>query len=816
MSVVSELANKVSKTAADSNKYWKYLFEMVDQLDKKENKDHPQLYHLMEYEIIPKLNKQGLVDALNFFTESELSHMDKSYFSEVINRSLAIDRVAVNHRALSKRFNIEKIAAESVIHNTIDEGVWELCNLIDTYDIKVPAKFNIALENITYAMQIAGHKESILEQIVDYFLTTSPVITDENFDTMQYLVKSNQFISDEDKKKVSYFTEAKGREYEKHISLLACKCKDDNVKAFIMDSTKIRNEKEAAKYINKAVIMAGEDVEDSMSIIKSVFALPLLGKVSKSFVVYQYKLASDKNKINKKYDKDFDKQIKDIIDDDDDENLITEASMIIEEDFLQNTVVEVATSTNFPCTAIMESEDYADTEDIPSILNDFKAEQKKSLGRFKYYLGKIYRKSPQNIIDSTPNIFSIVRVVFILAPAAVPIVGPIISLILVFIDRLISMDINNKQCESLIKKLDAERDKVNKDIEKKPERKEELEKYGKCIDKCTKKVEAYRDANISSEEIEGRKRPGSSKSSDFDFDMDDDFSLEQTLAVISAMNTIMEAKQNNLTEKVCSIITEVLTETTSMEEINSLMEAASCCKRTVNMEPVVKALRSSKKGKPIVESVQLESVATAYALYSYETEDTIDDIMTEAYYVEQITQVINEGFNLSKLKLLFNVAKDKARDLNTKQRGLWRNMDIAASGFMKSVERAMTSDRREGIIKGSLVPSFSKCMKTAIGLGVISFINPVLGIITAMGMIGVSKSLNYKERQLIYDEIDTELKVVEKEIEMANNDGDMKRYRCMLQYQKRLEREKQRIKYGMKVHGRDVPMYDSRPKGDDY
>ena len=58
-------------------------------------------------------------------------------------------------------------------------------------------------------------------------------------------------------------------------------------------------------------------------------------------------------------------------------------------------------------------------------------------------------------------------------------------------------------------------------------------------------------------------------------------------------------------------------------------------------------------------------------------------------------------------------------------------------------------------------------------------------------------------------EIDTELKVVDKQIELANNDGDMKKYRFLLQYQKRLEREQQRIKYGLKVHGRNVPMYDS-------
>ena len=90
-------------------------------------------------------------------------------------------------------------------------------------------------------------------------------------------------------------------------------------------------------------------------------------------------------------------------------------------------------------------------------------------------------------------------------------------------------------------------------------------------------------------------------------------------------------------------------------------------------------------------------------------------------------------------------------------------------------------------------------------VGGTAVVNPVLGMITALGMIGCSKKLNNRERQLIYDEIETELKVVDKQIQIAENDGDMNQYRFLLQYQKKLERERQRIKYGLKVSGRDVP-----------
>ena len=87
---------------------------------------------------------------------------------------------------------------------------------------------------------------------------------------------------------------------------------------------------------------------------------------------------------------------------------------------------------------------------------------------------------------------------------------------------------------------------------------------------------------------------------------------------------------------------------------------------------------------------------------------------------------------------------------------------------------------------------------------------PMLGVITAIGIFASSKFLNGREKQLIYDEIDTELKVLEKEINMAEQDGDMNKYRFLLQYQKKLTREKSRIKYGATLKGMAIPNMPKR------
>jgi hypothetical protein len=121
----------------------------------------------------------------------------------------------------------------------------------------------------------------------------------------------------------------------------------------------------------------------------------------------------------------------------------------------------------------------------------------------------------------------------------------------------------------------------------------------------------------------------------------------------------------------------------------------------------------------------------------------------------------------------------------------------------KGIKNALVSDRREAIIKGSIIPSFSRCIKTAIALAGISAINPAAGVITAVGGFAASKRLTKKERLLMLDELSTELEVVEKEIAIAERNDNMKKYRKLLAYKKDLQRQYQRIRYNIRI-GKDI------------
>lgn len=168
--------------------------------------------------------------------------------------------------------------------------------------------------------------------------------------------------------------------------------------------------------------------------------------------------------------------------------------------------------------------------------------------------------------------------------------------------------------------------------------------------------------------------------------------------------------------------------------------------------------------------------------------------------------IINETIDTSALKVAVQGMKDKVKNLGVKEKEVSRNMDVAANGLMRSVENALTNDRREAIIKGSVIPSFSKCIKTAIAAGSVAAIaDPAVAVIGLVGGLAGSRYLNNRERMLLLDEIEVELKVVEKEIQRAENDDDMEKYRRLLTYQKKLKKEDFKLRYNI-----------SRKMGKDY
>ena len=288
---------------------------------------------------------------------------------------------------------------------------------------------------------------------------------------------------------------------------------------------------------------------------------------------------------------------------------------------------------------------------------------------------------------------------------------------------------------------------------------------------------------------------------DDDLDFDFECTIPNVSNILTLVNEVMEfdAKNVSIFDNIdeCAKngllldITDLVKESSiSMKDYISILEDTYAKSK----DPIVRTAITSSLGT-INEGLDLPPCRSIIAA------DIANKALLEASY-----NIVHEKFSLNTVKLALQNAKAKLKDLSTKEKSMWQAVDAQGSGFIKSIEKALTSDRREAIIKGNIIPSFSKCIKGAIALaGVGLLFGPMGAIITALGGLGVSKMLNAREKKLIYDEIDTELKVVEKQLEIAQNDGDMNQYRFLLNYQKKLTREAQRIRYGLKVQGRDIP-----------
>ena len=241
-----------------------------------------------------------------------------------------------------------------------------------------------------------------------------------------------------------------------------------------------------------------------------------------------------------------------------------------------------------------------------------------------------------------------------------------------------------------------------------------------------------------------------------------------------------------------------------MESFVALREILEASKDKTKKGNVIKDLKArAEKGiKPIKKKTK-------------EVKNKVDkDIIITKTKAEEVGEKVSKGVEDTKvragklttnLNLAFQGFRRDLVKLTSKEKEMCKGLDASLSSFKRGIEKSLTSDRREGIIRGSIIPSFSRCIKLAIAGGITYAINPVMAVIAAIGALGVSVSLTHKERKAILDEIDIELKVVEKEIELAEKDDDMKKYKQLLKYQKALRRESQRIRYKLKIKGQSLP-----------
>lgn len=491
--------------------------------------------------------------------------------------------------------------------------------------------------------------------------------------------------------------------------------------------------------------------------------------------------------------------------------------------------------------------------DFDKIFNDFKkqdTENKES--KLTMLVRKLYTKNVDNIVEETPNFLNWIRLVFVLGTVAL---NPVLGAIVAIGDIFVRLHFERDETEKMIKCFDNEIKKSETKMKssKDNEEKARLKEYITALKKTRDKIDAYYEKMLTDKEIDAKYDSdvatdtfgdlktdivGDSKDDDdFDFD-DDDFNFDDDEdfleAAVDTIDTISTLADDNAQYNNIGMDTITNMDIFNADDLDSLAKLSVTYPDVWAPELVENAINAQvnriRKGKVTFENAlerfrRLNAYDTALkTLHTYKPvqpstiAECVNDITALNACMEAVNSIIYSYKNrdvmveasfINSLKLASEKLKKNIQKLSDKDRTISKNVDVSLSQLRKSMENSLTNENREAVIKGSILPSSSKIIKLAITTGALWLVNPAIAVITALGYLGLSAKHKRKERQLILDELEVELKMCEKYIDIAESKNDMKALKQLLTIQKNLKRQEQRIRYKMKVDfNQNVPKTD--------
>lgn len=503
-------------------------------------------------------------------------------------------------------------------------------------------------------------------------------------------------------------------------------------------------------------------------------------------------------------------------------------------DHINDSIMDTLSESTLP-ELVMEGTDFN------KIFSDYKKENGENKeSKLMMLVRKMYTKNVSNIVDGTPNFLNWIRLVLVLGTCAI---HPVVLAVAAIGDIFARLHFERSETEKMIKCFDDEIKKTNAKIKstKNAEEQQRLKAYLKSLKDAKRKIDDYYDQMLTDKELDNKYSGSDEKDSfddlkaditdgadkddddfgDFDMDWDDDEFLEAAVDTISIVGNIADSMPdfNRLNRDIINS-----TDMFNADDIDALSKLTVMYPDVWSpelMENVyLSQINKIHKGKVMYENALARYlVLNAYnaGLNSFKSIDrkipnTIGSYVSEFALLSEAANALDmiiethknknlmvEASFTNSLKMASEKLKKTMVKLSDKDRTMSKNIDVTLSQFKKAVENSLTNDNREAVIKGSVLPSASKIIKLAITTGALWLVQPALAVITCLGYLGLSSKHKIKERQLILDEIEIELKMCQKYIDIAESKDDMKALKELLTIQRNLQRQQQRIKYKMKV-----------------
>lgn len=685
--------------------------------------------------------------------DSSITKTTEESFNFLIDECKKIkecDRIIENYSKISKRFNIDRIVNEITCPNDIYPAIIEITKCIDTYSIPFKNKYSHALEASYYALNkynMNYPSEKIIEAVTDYFIFSS-VLNEEHISAIKEVRDISVLFEQE--------------EFDYVIDYLDDDEEEDEIFGF-----------SASDLIESYCSPLHEGDADLKATIKQA------KKEARAKKKELRKAARDLKKAAKQGNPD-------------------------------------------------ERLDRKTKEEI----NNFRKEcakdpdNKNNIVRLKALVNGVFTKSPYQIVYDLPNFFVIIRTLLVLGGTAI---NPILGLLTFITSKIISLTLSRKQCEKIVKSYQNEIDSIKAKLEKTKDNdtKETLEKYLNELNKDYAKIKEYEN-NLYSED-ENYERDTSTEytgEEDDDWDFDDEFSdwdleLEEAASIIYISDVMESISEGLVDDNVEGIIFKNLYKldndcidslTDFSITVPVILEKDKLCEALIEYRNTLRESSNSVCDYIRIDCLNenIQKLRTDTAVYA-----TSNNLRGIRCYLACLNEMVNMNasedyimeMNFSNtLKLAVDRLKKTATKLKDKDRQISNSIDVAVNNVSKGMETALMNDNREAVIKGRILPSASKCIKLACTLGVTWAINPAIAVIGAIGAFACSKKLRAKERQLVIDDIDIELKMCERYIKQAEDENDLKKVRQLEIIQRNLLRQQQRIKYKMHVvYKQNVP-----------
>ena len=466
-------------------------------------------------------------------------------------------------------------------------------------------------------------------------------------------------------------------------------------------------------------------------------------------------------------------------------------------------------------------------QDIKDMINNFRSECAKNksddkstflVNKFKSLINKIFATKPENIVNEIPGMFSIIRTTFIFGATAL---HPVLGIISLITDFILKNTTERKQCEQYIKKYESEIDLMQNKLNKTKDKynRERYEKYIEELKKDLSKIKEFENSLYTDEENDEREENKSSYKydDDFDIDFDNDTFDESQLNNIASILTISELLYNlseslinnnvdgivyknifKFPNDVIDDITDFAITVPEILEKNELCSKLESYREELRKQDHMDYLRIDCLNDNIRKIKESNDI--------YNTNNDIKSIICTLMWLDEVTKFnedtgyVNEMNFTNTLKLALNRLKDATFKLSSKEKQISNNIDIAVNNVAKGIEAATKTNNREAILRGKVIPSASKAIKLALVSGAIWAVNPAVAVIGVLGTFACYKKNSAKERQLVLDDIEIELKMCERYLKLAEEKNDMKAIRQIEIIQRNLLRQQQRIKYKMKVY----------------